>query len=256
MRGEQAIQALGDKLTEVAAWYGMTPRDIGEMMRRDPNAWLDARARLHYVDRFPPPPEADDGTLAGTPTAATPFPADQTFRLHSRPGAKRTICLDFDGHLVTSSAWNSYFGLSAIDALPFDIDGFPSSFGAAELERIQRIWQRIAEDYAPFDVDVSTEEPLSDAITRSGTSDDVFGTRVVMTRDFATNRGNPCGCGGIAYVGVFDEIGDGYKPASAFFDRLGNGHEKHIAEAASHEAGRNPGLSHDGYNNGTTFRSY
>ena len=45
-------------------------------------------------------------------------------------------------------------------------------------------------------------------------------------------------------------IGDTYKPALVFYDKLGPGNEKYIAEAISHEAGHNMGLSHDG--NATT----
>ncbi len=49
-----------------------------------------------------------------------------------------------------------------------------------------------------------------------------------------------CGCGGFAYVGVFDDVGDYYKPAFVF-----NTSEVGVAEAVSLEAGHNLGLSHD-----------
>ena len=39
---------------------------------------------------------------------------------------------------------------------PFDTDGTPSTFSASELAVVQDAWQRVAEDYAPFDVDVTT----------------------------------------------------------------------------------------------------
>ena len=55
-----------------------------------------------------------------------------------------------------------------------------------------------------------------------------------------------CSCGGVAYVGIFDNVGDTYKPALVFFDMLGSGNEKYVAEAISHEAGHNMGLNHDG----------
>jgi len=65
----------------------------------------------------------------------------------------------FQGATLTNTAWNSS-SQTTITALPFDIDGVPYSFSTAELERIQYIWQRVAEDYAPFDVDVTTEARL------------------------------------------------------------------------------------------------
>ena len=102
-----------------------------------------------------------DGSLA---------PLDQTFLLHSRPGAKRTIYLNFKGATLTGTAWNGNGG--SITALPFDLDGVPYTFSTAELQRIQYIWQRVAEDYAPFDVNVTTEAAPPDLITRSGSADD------------------------------------------------------------------------------------
>lgn len=257
MRGEEGIQALGDRLPEVAEWYGMTPQEFTRMMRRDRRAWLGQDGRLSFVDDFETPTDRADTVASGTAGAAgLPAPLDQTFRLHSRPGAKRVIYLDFNGQAVINTAWNDYYGLGAIDARPFDVDGLPSAFSAAEQERIQYIWQRVAEDFAPFDVDVTTEEPLPEAISRSGSADTSFGTRVVITQDWTSLTTSPCSCGGIAFVGVFDETTDFYKPAWVFYNRLGSGNEKYVAEAISHEAGHNLGLSHDGYDDGTTRTDY
>ncbi len=253
VRGEAAVQALGAKLPEVAAWYGMTSAQFAAMLRGDPHAWLDRSGRLLFIDAHPPLPEGAEATGSGGLEAAAPFPLEETFRLHSRPGAKRTIYLDFDGHVSTGTAWNTYFNLSTIDAKPFDLDGDPLSFNATERERIQQIWQRVAEDFAPFDVDVTTEEPPADRLTRSGSGDEIYGTRVVVTRDWTTLSASPCNCGGIAYVGVFNATTESYKPAWVFYDRLGNGNEKYVAEAASHEAGHNLGLSHDGVSGGSAY---
>ena len=55
-----------------------------------------------------------------------------------------------------------------------------------------------------------------------------------------------CSCGGVAYIGIFDDTSDYYKPALVFYDALGAGNEKYVAEAISHEAGHNMGLAHDG----------
>jgi len=63
-----------------------------------------------------------------------------------------------------------------------------------------------------------------------------------------TNRSGvySCSCGGVAYLTVFDDVGDFYKPALVFYDALGGGNEKYVADAISHEAGHNMGLGHDG----------
>ena len=179
------------------------------------------------------------------------LPLDQTFALHSRAGAKRTIYLNFKGAMLSGTAWNG--SNSTITALPFDTDGVPYSFSTAELQRIQYIWQRVAEDYAPFDVDVTTEAPSADVLTRNGSTDQVFGTTVLITSRSGVYS---CSCGGVAYIGIFDETSDYYKPALVFYDALGAGNEKYVAEAISHEAGHNMGLGHDGYSGGGYYQGH
>ena len=246
-RGEQAIGALGDKLPSIAAWYRMTPQRLADTLRQDRTAWIDEAGRLLYIEDIPELPDAADDLSApsGAEPEAALQPLAETFALHSRPGASRVIYLDFNGHVATGTAWNTSYG-TTINAPAFDLDGNAASFSAAEQERIQYIWQRVAEDYAPFGVDVTTQEPSADAITRSSSSDSIFGTRVVITRDFTAGTSNPCGCGGFAYVGIFDDTGDRYKPAWVFYNALSAGSEKATAEAISHEAGHNLGLAHDG----------
>ena len=39
--------------------------------------------------------------------SGTLAPLDQTFLLHSRPGSKRTIYLDFKGATLSGTAWNA-----------------------------------------------------------------------------------------------------------------------------------------------------
>ena len=46
---------------------------------------------------------------------------------------------------------------------------------------IQKIWQRVAEDYAPFGVDVTTEDPVLEGLRKTTTGDTAFGIRVVIS---------------------------------------------------------------------------
>ena len=103
----------------------------------------------------------------------------------------------------------------------------------------------MAEDDPPFDVDVTTADPGAAAITRSGTGDTQFGTRALITD--APEIGSSCNCGGLAYVGVFDEPGSHAhdQPALVFAENRAS-NAKYIAEATSHEVGHNFDLSHDG----------
>lgn len=239
-RGAAAVSALGRNLPAVAAHYRMSPERLQEILGKDSSARIDRAGRLFFVERG-----VANATTATAPTVAeaAPYDLSQTFLLASKPGASKVLYLDFDGYSTSGTAWNSG---AAINALPFDTDGLPSSFSAAEQEAIQKVWQRVAEDYAPFDVNVTTADPGTAAIRRTSSTDANYGSRVVITKNTFYN----CSCGGVAYVGTYDYASsstpDYYQPAWVFYDALGNGFEKYVAEAAAHEAGHNLGLSHDG----------
>ena len=135
---------------------------------------VDSQGSGLYVD--PAPTEA---AAASTPPVAAASPVAITtadaFKLHSKPGATNVLYLDFDGHLITGTAWNAVYGGGlAYDALPYDVDGNPAAFSSSELQNVINVWRRVAEDYAPFNVDVTTQLPAS------------FGSnvaRAVITRD-------------------------------------------------------------------------
>ena len=119
---------------------------------------------------------------------------------------------------------------------------------------MQSVWQRVAEDYAPFDVDVTTEDPGAAALTRIDAADQVYGTRALISPS-TTAASKLCGggCGGMAYIGVFDTSNSArYQPAWIFPQNLGHD-TKSIAEAVSHEVGHTLGLTHDGVSGGTSY---
>jgi hypothetical protein len=167
---------------------------------------------------------------------------------HSRPGSTNVLFLDFNGAVVSNTAWNSYpdFGLvSAWDCRPYSIDADETTFSVIEQQAMRTIWERVAEDYTPFDIDVTTEQPLT-WNRHTG--------HVLITPDFDKN-GVACpheGAGGVAFIDVFgseeysyDYAGECYSPAWVF------NYESPIAleyeaEAAAHEMGHNLALSHDG----------
>ncbi|WP_295893558.1 PKD domain-containing protein [uncultured Vibrio sp.] len=245
VQGIAAVTALGDKLPDVAAWYGKSVPEFIRMIKMDPSIWIDRSGRMLIIETKPVYSESPE---EGAEVSQGAFPDSQTFLLHSRPGSDRVIYLDFTGDSnITNTAWNQDYG--NFNATPFDLDGSPNTFSSSEHTAIQRVWQMVAEDYAPFDVDVTTQDPGVDNIMRDSSGDSVYGTRVVITRDFTAGP-NACNCGGFAYVGVFDyypgfRSAGWYKPAFVFYDNLSNS-AKNIAEATSHEAGHNLGLSHDG----------
>lgn len=155
---------------------------------------------------------------------------DQTFKLHSNPNAKHTIYLDFDGHITENTVWKNG---ERIESPAYDTDGNVNSFSDTEKQKIQSIWQRIAEDFAPFEINVTTESPSIEDLRKTGDDDERWGVRVVYTQDDETQI-RP-GAAGVAFIGSFNYSTD--TPVFAF-----NG----AAFVGSHEAGHALGLSHDG----------
>ncbi|MGH9840677.1 MAG: PKD domain-containing protein [Blastocatellia bacterium] len=237
-RRQAALNRLGGRLAEVARRYRQTPEGLRALLQRDRHLWLDNQDRLVFLDEFvPEQAPAQTGSIGATAQALVPN--DQTFLLHSLPGGSKVIYLDFDGHTTTGTPWNNDYG-ATITSGPFDLDGNPGAWSAAEHERIQYIWQRVAEDFLPFGVDVTTQDPGVEGLRKTATNDEFYGIRVVIS---PTNWFNT-GAGGVAYIGSFNWNTD--TPCYAFSAQLGNGNEKYVAEAASHEIGHTVGLLHDG----------
>ena len=248
MHGKAALQAVGADLGSVAAENGLSRGHLGEVLAEDETAWLSEEGRLFYQEEAPQEATTTPTTAAATTAAAT-LPLAQTFTLHSRPGAARTIFLDFDGATVSGTAWNTSKRGPITDGAVtgFDLDLDPATFSSTELSQAQEVWRQVSESYSPFDVDVTTQDPGVDALTRSSTTDQTFGMRVLITSQ-ASVRTQACGtCLGVAYVGTYDNVDPTgtYQPAWVFaYSKSFN--PMIIAQAATHETGHTLGLTHDG----------
>jgi hypothetical protein len=212
-----------------------------------PHMRVDKRGHIHYVD----PVVEVTGEEAETPLLPEDISEADVFKLHSKPDASSTLYIDFDGHQLINTAWNSYSGASTLDMNPFDLDGDPSAFSSSEVARIAESWRRVAEDFAAFDVDVTTEQPP----VTIGTGGRIeFGTKVghnLVTQEQDANgvwvyTQGGCGCGGVAYLNVFG-VNASYGTGLTFNKTLSSN-----ALTISHETGHNLGLSHDG----TSSKSY
>jgi PKD repeat protein len=243
-RGHAAIAQLATRLPAVAAQHNMAAARLRELFLSDPYLAVDEADNLLFIDEFTPEEAAGAaGTAEGAALALQPLP--NTFFLHSLHGATKVIYLDFDGHTTTGTSWNSG---ATIVSEPYSIDA-DAAFSATELERIQYIWQRVAEDFLPYGVDVTTQDPGVEPLRKLGTGDQAWGVRVVVS---PTNWYNT-GAGGVAYIGSFSWGSD--TPCFVFTAQLGNGNEKYTAEAATHEAGHTVGLYHDGVTGGSAYYS-
>jgi hypothetical protein len=164
------------------------------------------------------------------------------FLLETNPGADKTIYLNFAGANLTGTDWDTkaWNGVSPA----FSLDSDTSNFSSSELAAIKEIFARVACDFAPFDVNITTRPQSSDRIARSSASDTIYGT-VCLFSNISSQTGF-ANAGGVAYIGIFAAVNsESKKPALVFPNRLSN-NPKNIAEAASHEIGHNLGLGHDG----------
>jgi hypothetical protein len=74
--------------------------------------------------------------------------------LSSKPGSGDTIYLDFDGHSGADD-WGVY------NIAAYDLNGNAAEWTPLERYAINMVWRVVSEDYAPFDVNVTTVNPGS-----------------------------------------------------------------------------------------------
>ncbi len=240
--------AAPDRVERISETTGLSPARVRDFLADDTTRVAD-NGMLYVVDEGVDRATARAAAVeraAGDPVGDL-APLEDTFTLHSRPGASRTIYLDFDPTEVRNTLWNSQSGLPGGTYSGWDTDSAPTTFSIGERTGIQKVWAIVAEDYAPFDVDVTTQDPGADRLNRSSVGDPQYGMRVQFSSG-ASASGPLCqgNCGGVAWVGVFDNQPNStsYHPAWVFPSSLGNS-PKFMADAASHEAGHTLGLGHD-----------
>lgn len=140
-------------------------------------------------------------------------------KLSSFPSATATIYLDFDGHTVQSTVWNGG-------------NSFYCSESGMTDPQIIEAFNRVAEDYRPFNVNITTDSTvfLAAPLNRR--------IRIIITTTSAWCQG----VGGVSYVGSFTWGDD--TPGFVFSDRLGPYSPKQVGECCSHESGHTVGLAH------------
>lgn len=192
---------------------------------RSTSRWLRSR-RL----RCQPPQERrlrvepleDRRLLAVSPLESLPA-------LHSFTGAPASLYLDFNGDYEPAGG-----GYGESWTPVYDCDGDPTTFSDAELTNIQTIWAMVAEDFAPFNIDVTTVEPpvLADNVPRS----DANGVALRVAIGGKSTDWYEAGYGGLSCVNSFT---NGFANiAYVFPSSLVN----ITADSVSHEAGHSFGL--------------
>lgn len=150
---------------------------------------------------------------------------------NSYPAASAVIFLDFDGHTVEGTSWNA--GGPAFTCGPSNMT----------TSQVTEIYNRISEDYRPFNINVTTDSTKYTAapVTKR--------IRVLFT---VSNEWYGNNAGGVSYMGSFT-WGDN-TPAFVFTKLLGY-NTKYIAEAGAHEAGHTFGLRHQAAYDGNCVKT-
>jgi hypothetical protein len=240
-QGAEAVEQLEqtDTLDVVAATAGLEPQELKDELLEDSSMFVTNSGMVGYADTVHADALAEASSLSVPALTAAALPPS-VFALDSRPMSGRVLYLDFDGHTANDPAWGGAGFPSQIVSAPFDTDGI-SGFSLAEQATIFEVWQRVVEDYRPFDVNVTTRDPGVEGLRRTSVSDTAYGQRMVVTPSNFTNQS---GVIGIALLDVFGAGAD--HAAYVFTDAAFKRTPKTIGEAVSHEAGHTFGLSHDG----------
>lgn len=143
--------------------------------------------------------------------------------LQSSPGSARVLYLDFDGETVSGTSWNT--NSNDGDTLQLTSSRFDSD------SNVRQIFRHMAEDFKPFDINVTTDRSVYNAATSSQ-------RMMVIFTDYSSWYGT---AGGVALLNSF---GGANYCCFAFTNNLNNA--ANSAVVASHEAGHTLGLSHDG----------
>lgn len=169
--------------------------------------------------------------------------------LHSRPSAKQVIYLDFTGYVddfagnvMAARASLNNNDLTYVQTAPFEYIGYHNNdwnqpYPTANA--ITDIWRMVAEDFAAFDVDVTTEAPTYDALVKSSEADMNYGKRVVI--GYAQGTSTPWYPGGGAFSGGGTFGFEHDRPVYIFSVQS----RQNIAAQATHEVSHTLGLAHD-----------
>ena len=163
--------------------------------------------------------------LSGTLIAKSQVPV-----LNSYSSASSVILLDFDGHYVSGTMWNTS-------------GSFTCNSSGLTNSQITEVFERVAEDYRPFNINITTEEAKYNAAPYNKRM------RVVITTSYEWYSS---GAGGVAFINSFT-WGDN-SPCFVFSSLLGFS-IKNIAEASSHEAGHTLGLRHQSSYNASCVKT-
>lgn len=248
------IEVPDERLQIAGAKVGRSLAEVKAMVARDSSLHVSADNQLIYICKYTPTASAtghgpmlkiqtgpDTSTYTGPPPAVN---ATTAFQLHSRPGATRVLYLDFIGNI------SRFFNVS--NTPPFQLSGTSSPTAQANLDAIRDIWVHVSEDFAAWDIDVTTAAPLPTA----------RGQRCIIGGSSMDWLGIP-GVMGISQLGTFGGTIDRLDvPNFVFVDDAipssnpGVSNYEVTIACVAHEVGHTLGLQHWGETTAGSGSSY
>jgi hypothetical protein len=262
LTGQAAVDALRGEIGQKVRARGEDPEQLVTLLEADPSVRLGLEGHVVFLDAVDPATALESETAAIATTSATgPAPVPTALAAnglplhHSKVGAPWTLYIDVESRLV--QVHPNMRDIFARNPSPFTTSGLTldadaTTFNAEEQDVISRIWGRVAEDWAPFDIDVTTERPASFATSPWGGSQVIWN---LVTRS-ETALGFPSGSlFGIAAAPGLCIVSRGFlgQPTFTFWGNIGPRNHTDIAETVSHEAGHVVGLVHDGLTSGAQY---
>jgi hypothetical protein len=174
----------------------------------------------------------------------------------SRPGAAYTHYLNFGG-FAFNGLWGGQASQNPGTTPAYTVDGDATTFNATELANIKNIWSRVAEKYAPFNINVTTVDPAPAGTDASKQL--YYDNTARLMHTVIGGSGGWTGGGGVSYVGVTRNAYSGTGSSNGYhtnwvFSGQAPSNLQFVAEATAHEDGHGLNLSHQSVYSGSTLQ--